>query len=239
MKKTTQQAGQAILAKAAQLLLPLNENFVFLGGLAMTLLVSDPAAPDARPTEDVDVIVEIGSYAKYSQLEEKLRANGFVQPRNEVNIICRWLKEGLTIDIMPVDAGILGFDNQWYVYAMRSASSVPITQDLAIRLVTAPCFLATKIEAFQSGTRGDFLASRDMEDIVSVLDGRAEVVAEVQAAEPAVRTFLAEKFQGYLESEDFLEALEGLLAPDAASQARQPFILSRMAQIVEQSRSRL
>ncbi len=183
-----------MLAQAARLLLPLQEEFVFLGGLALALLVSDPAAPDVRPTEDVDVIVHIGSYARYSFLKEKLRANGFSQPREEAAIICRWLKDDLTFDIMRTDAEVLGFSNRWYAYAMKSASLVSLAENLAIQVVSAPCFLATKIEAFQSGTRGDFWTSRDLEDVVSVLDGRSEIVAEVQAAQPAVQTFLAETF---------------------------------------------
>jgi hypothetical protein len=39
--KMTQRAGQAMLVKAARLLLPLQEDFVFLGGLTMALLVSE------------------------------------------------------------------------------------------------------------------------------------------------------------------------------------------------------
>lgn len=235
--KTTQQAGRAMLTQAARLLLPLQEEFVFLGGLTLALLVSDPAAPDVRPTEDVDVIIQIGTYAKYGQLEEKLRRNGFTQPREEVSVICRWLKDGLKIDIMPVEERILNFGNRWYSYAMKSASLVSLTNNLAIRVTSAPCFLATKIEAFQSGTRGDYWTSRDLEDIVSVLDGRSEVVAETHAAEPAVQTFLAETFQSYLGNEHFLEALDALLYPDAMSQARRPLVLSRMAQIAQQAES--
>ena len=235
--RVPQRASQAMLVKAVRLLLPLGEEVVFLGGLAMALLISDPAAPDVRPTEDVDVIVEVTSYAGYSQLEERLRANGFTQPREEKSVIYRWVKDGLKIDIMPTDESILGFGNRWYTDAMRSAQTIPLTEDLAIRLITAPCFLATKIEAFQSGIRGDFFTGRDMDDIVSVLDGRPEIAAEAQAAAPAGRDFLAGTFREYLRDDDFLEALDALLYPDAASQARRPLILSRMAQIAEQPKS--
>ncbi len=65
--KAIQQHNRAILIKAAELLRPLQENFVFLGGMALTLLVSDPAAPDVRPTEDVDVVVEAATYLKYNR----------------------------------------------------------------------------------------------------------------------------------------------------------------------------
>ncbi len=72
-----------------------------------------------------------------------------------------------------------------------------------------------------------------MDDIVSILDGRSEIIEEVQSAEPAVRKFVAETFREYLQNADFLEALDTLLNPDAASQARRPLVLSRMAQITE------
>ncbi len=229
--KAMQQHNRAILTKAARLLLPLQEEFVFLGGLALALLISDPAAPDVRSTEDVDVIVEVASYLQYSRLEERLRAYGFRQPHEEQNIICRWVKDGVRLDIMPVDQTILSFGNRWYAYAIESAQTVSLAADLSIRLISAPCFLATKIEAFQSGTRGDFLTSRDLDDIVTLLDGRPEIVAETHSAEAEVREFIAATFQDYLKNELFLEALEALLHPDPSSQARRPLILSRMSQI--------
>lgn len=37
----------------------------FVGGCAVGLLITDEAAPAIRPTRDVDVIVEIGSYQEY------------------------------------------------------------------------------------------------------------------------------------------------------------------------------
>lgn len=229
--KAIQQHNQAILIKAARLLLPLQEEFVFLGGLALALLISDPAAPDVRSTEDVDVIVEVASYLKYSQLEERLRAHGFRQPRGEQNVICRWVKDGILLDIMPVDQTILSFGNRWYAAAAQSAQTVPIAADLSIRLISAPCFLATKIEAFQSGTRGDFLTSRDLDDIVTLLDGRPEIIAETQSADLAVQNLVAEAFQDYLKNEGFLEALEAWLYSEATIQTRRPIILSRMSQI--------
>ncbi len=111
---------------------------------------------------------------------------------------------------------------------MRAAQEVQVADDLSISLVTAPCLLATKIEAFRSGSRGDFWMSRDMQDIVSLLDGRPEIVGEIGAAEPEVRAFLAEAFEQFGQDEEFSEMLPGLLNPDDASQARLPLIRSRM-----------
>jgi hypothetical protein len=37
----------------------------FLGGAAIALWITDPAAPAVRATDDVDVIVEVGSLIDY------------------------------------------------------------------------------------------------------------------------------------------------------------------------------
>lgn len=52
---------------------------VFLGGCATGLLLTDPAAPEVRPTRDVDVITELGLLAEYHRLADALRAAGFVE----------------------------------------------------------------------------------------------------------------------------------------------------------------
>lgn len=40
-----------------------------------------------------------------------------------------------------------------------------------IRMVSAPYFLITKLEAFDGRGGGDYLLSHDIEDIIAVLDG--------------------------------------------------------------------
>lgn len=43
------------LAAVATILEPLLDRLVLVGGCATSLLVTDPGAPDARPTTDVDM----------------------------------------------------------------------------------------------------------------------------------------------------------------------------------------
>ena len=50
-----------ILARAVARLGYLADRMVFLGGCATALLLTDPAAPEVRATQDVDVITEVGS----------------------------------------------------------------------------------------------------------------------------------------------------------------------------------
>ena len=64
------------------------EKVVFLGGSATGLLITDPAAPDVRMTQDVDVIVEAATWIEYHRLEQELLQRGFVQDTSDGAPIC-------------------------------------------------------------------------------------------------------------------------------------------------------
>lgn len=100
-----------------------------------------------------------------------------------------------------------------------------------IRLVTAPYFLATKLEAFHGRGKSDFQMSHDLEDIVTVIDGRPEIVEEVNLAKVDLRKYLSDQFEALLSNRDFLDAVPGFLLPDAASQQRLGLVLRRMTRL--------
>jgi len=56
---------------------PLKDNFVFVGGATVSLYVERMAA-EVRPTNDVDILVEIWSRWDFAELEAKMRQLGFV-----------------------------------------------------------------------------------------------------------------------------------------------------------------
>jgi len=214
-----------------QKLVPLLDRIVFVGGCAAGLLITDPGAAPVRPTVDVDAIVEIASYAELVALEVLLRQLGFDQPHVECAPLCRWIQGDLILDLMPTDSSILGFTNRWYSQALENAETVEVGEH-KIRLISASYFLATKLEAFHGRGQFDYRMSRDIEDIVTVLDGRQEIVAEVQRSTASLRQYLEDEFSGLLSERDFLEALPGHLLPDAVSQQRIRIILDRVRQIV-------
>jgi hypothetical protein len=84
-------------------------------------------------------------------------------PRLEIGC-ARWVHQGTILDVIPLDERILGFSNRWYPGAMEAAVRRRLADDLEIRMVTAPFFVATKLEAFKGRGRGDFFGSRDLED---------------------------------------------------------------------------
>jgi hypothetical protein len=110
---------------------------------------------------------------------------------------------------MPDDAEILGFTNRWYAKGMETAITCALTGELNIKRLTPTLFVATKLDAYLGRGKGDLLASRDMEDILLLIDGRREFAAEVQAADDDIREFIAEQFAALLEERDFDYFLDG------------------------------
>lgn len=217
-----------LLARVAEALGDLRERLVFVGGSATALLITDPAAPPVRATHDVDAVAAIVSLADYHRLGEALRVRGFLQTLEEGEPPYRWTFAGMKLDVMPTDATVLGFSNRWYEPAMQTAATVQLREDLAIRLVTPAYFVATKLEAFEDRGKNDYLASHDLEDVLSVVDGRPELVEELARAEPKVRTYVAGVFARLTSDEGFLNALPGLILQGSPA-VRSPIVLQRLA----------
>jgi hypothetical protein len=220
-----------LLTDAAKLLKPILGELVFVGGCATALLITDSAAPDVRPTFDVDAIAEITSYAAYTEFSERLRKLGFQEDAREGAPLCRWRQQTTTLDVMPLDEKILGFSNSWYRPAMDHAEERELEKGLKIRLVAPVYFCASKLEAFAGRGKNDFHASRDLEDLIAVVDGRTELVGEIQAAESDVRSYLAKEIKKLISIREFNDALPGHLPPDPASQDRVGMIVSRLKEI--------
>lgn len=217
-----------ILLYVADALGELRESLVFVGGCAAGLLLTAPRAQWIRATQDVDVVAEVASAAQYHRLESKVAALGFAHDVSPEAPICRWVRGGVKLDLMPTDEGILGFHNRWYPLAVATAQQVQLPGGLSIRLIGAPVFIATKLEAFRDRGRNDYLASHDLEDLLTVVDGRAALMEEVRAVDGELRRYLAEAFATLLAEPAFLQAIPGHLPADAASQARLPGLLAQL-----------
>ncbi len=217
----------------AERLGPLRPKVVFLGGSATGFHITDKAEPEIRATKDVDIIVEVASRVDYHQLEKTLRELGFFQKMQKDDPICRWYINDVMVDVMPTDENILGFSNRWYLPAIKNSVTIELEPNLEIRLVTAPYFLATKLEAFFGRGRGDYLVSHDMEDIINLINGRVEIIEEIKNSEADLKEFIISTLQSFSDDDLFLEALPGHLLPDQASQGRRSIILERIKKIVE------
>ncbi|MFU8888744.1 MAG: nucleotidyl transferase AbiEii/AbiGii toxin family protein [Trueperaceae bacterium] len=119
---------------------------------------------------------------------------------------------------------MLGFSNRWYGAMTAHAVVIDLSEERRVRIVNAPYLIATKLVAFSDRGAGDVLFSRDLGDIVALVDGREEIVDEVLATESTARTFISDAFRALLADPSFVEAIPAHLLPDAASQARAPLI---------------
>lgn len=206
-------------------------RFVFIGGCVTGLLITEAGAPPVRTTRDVDVIVEVVSLGEYHTMERQLEQAGLRHDRSQDAPVCRWLAGSALLDVMPTNKAVLGFGNRWYEEAVRTAVTHILPGGTSIRLINAPVFIATKLEAFTDRGHGDFLASHDLEDITTVVDGRPELVDEGAVASADIRKHLSTQVKALLGSSAFHNALPGHLPGDSASQARVPLILERLQQL--------
>ncbi len=219
--------NRVLFESVVSLLAPVLDDLVFVGGCTTGLFITDPAAGRIRPTKDVDAIVDVTTYAKYMALSERLRALGLAEDTTPGAPLCRWRHGPLIVDVMPTDAAVLGFSNRWYPAAIETAQTVRIAEH-DVHIVTPALFVATKLEAFHGRGGDDLVASHDLEDIIVVVDGRAEIVGDVAAAADDVRAYIGAEIRALLDNRDFTEALAGFLLPDPASQARRSLLEGRL-----------
>lgn len=196
----------AMLIAMAQAMGPLCEQVVFVGGCATGLLVDDAELMDVRPTEDVDAIVEVASLVAYHRVADKLMDRGFKQTMADNTPPFRWYR--------------VGFD---------AALAVELAGGLKLRHLSAPHFLATKFEAFKDRGNNDVYLSHDLEDIMTVMEGRSTVAREMAAAHEAVRNHVGLSVEALLHMPTFINALPGLLSDPEKEQA----VKARLTQIAK------
>lgn len=201
----------SILEEAASKLQALLSDVVFVGGATLGLLISDSGATPIRATDDVDVIAEIATQMEYFDFSERLRDSGFTEELREGAPLCRWFHGDLILDVMPLDKSILGFSNAWYPGALKFCQKVELPSRVSIQAVTATYFLGTKMEAFRSRGNDDYFESHDLEDFISVIDGRSQILDEIAAEDSELRTYLAEATNKLLVEPRFMDALPGYL----------------------------
>lgn len=228
----TEAVSLRAIADVAELLGDFRDSVVFVGGATIPLLVTDAAAGSDRPTDDVDVVVEATSPVEYYALAAKLRERGFAEDmRDQPPVICRWKHGNYRVDVMPVEGSFMGFRGAWFRAVCDRPWTLEVRAGISVKVVRAPELLATKAEAFADRGRGDFVVSKDVEDILSVVNGRAELLDELREAPGDVRAFVCDTLGAWLANDDFMEALPGQLAGDDASQGRLSLLTNRLRSI--------
>jgi len=207
------------LIEVAGRLSPIEIDYAFLGGCIVPFLLDDPDLMPMRPTNDVDVVVLLIRQSQMAEIEEKLRRQGFVHADYEGAPICRWRLGEITVDIMPdKEAGFMGLNTRWFPEALRSARPHQVPGG-EVPIISAPAFVATKLSAYADRGHGDFY-HRDLEDLITVIDGRASLPEELAACDQSLQSYVMTELLRYLSDHRFIDSLAGHLPGDAASQAR-------------------
>jgi predicted nucleotidyltransferase len=183
------------LLRVARALAPIREQrFVFAGASILPLLLDDPAAPPPRFTIDVDAVVDVLNYSQWERLQTRLRECGMVVRANSdpgKGRVCLFHLDQIEVDIMPVRMPVLMRPSRMLELGFQSAGVYEIASDLKILALSAPGFLAAKLEAY--GDRGvrEFPVSKDLDDVVTLLDNRLNLEGEVSAAPDEMQLFIA------------------------------------------------
>lgn len=207
----------------------------FVGGCTTALLVTDAfVREEARATEDVDVMIHVLGMSGWYAIQDVLRSRGFRQS-GEDDVICRMRlprpgQASLIVDFMPDDKEILGFGNRWYTPALATAIRYRLPSGTDIRVVAPACFVATKLEAWKGRGRNDLLASRDVDDIFTLVSGRPTLVNELRVADAALRQFVASELLALRLHKDFGYALQSLAG---VSPGREPLFLGRIEALTQ------
>jgi hypothetical protein len=232
MNKLSAQHNIESLTFIAYRLEELCTEVTFVGGAILGLLITDNAAPDVRYTQDVDCIIDVITKQSYHLLANKLRIKGFKEMASGNHPICRWDCDGVMIDIMPTDKNVLGFSNKWYKSAQENALIHKMNDEITLRIISAPYYLATKLEAFKDRGKQDYLSSHDLEDILAVIDGRPEITHEILNSQPELKQYLSTEFSLLMNNTQFTQALPGHLYYSSETNERKNIVEDRIRRII-------
>lgn len=206
-----------VVAKA---LAELNQTVVFVGGAVVGLYCDDAARSESRPTDDVDVVIEVLSRRDYVELEDKLRHLRF-QPDSSSSVICRYKFKDIVVDIMPSEGKILGFTNRWYQEGVGNTVAVKLASDITVQVFEMAYFLASKMEALKSERRGnDYRGNSDFEDIVYLFDNRSTLQADLSGANVVIKEYIKATLVQILARPNVYEEVATNLEPSGRNERR-------------------
>lgn len=204
-------------------------RFVFIGGGTVPLHLTPLRSPDEmRPTKGIDVVIQVATYEDYNQVAEQLRKLGF---RDDMQLPIRWHLDDLMVDVLPMADIGHGMSNRWFHLVMEHAVKRKLAGGVTVELAAAPVLLATKLEAFSDRGAKDALASHDLEDILTLLDGRPEIITEAEAMPDELKSYLAEQAAMLLELPEIGYVLEGNLAITDAGEERIAAVTARLRRL--------
>jgi len=135
------------------------------------------------------------------------------------------------MDLVPTTDAVLGFSNRWYALARTTATRCVLPSGVGINLISAPAFIATKFDAFDTRGGGDMMSSHDFEDIINIVEGRSALVDDVRNTVPPLRAFVVGRLAEILADQRFRNTLPGLITPDELHAQRVAAVLARLSEV--------
>ena len=216
-----------VVEKVALALDELNDEVIYVGGAVVSLYVTDEGAEQPRPTKDIDISVQVSSYAQMNKLQENLASKSIFPAPNET-VMYRYTYEDVLIDFIPFEETPLGPTNKWLKPGFKKAYSITIGK-AKIRILPVSMFLATKWEAYKN-RGGDPRMSHDFEDIIYIIDNNLNLIDDVVNADKNVQAFLKEMSNEILSHSSLYEIIECHINPFTAVKRRK-LIIEKLEQI--------
>lgn len=197
--------NRGVTKKIAIALGEMNERVVFVGGAVVSLYIDDPSADDVRPTKDIDFSMQIGTLGELEKIRVELNQKGFYQS-HEDNVICRFRYEDIKVDVMATKPIGWAPGNEWFEKGFAHIFTKDI-DEITIKLLPLPYYLATKFSAFYDRGIKDPRTSHDFEDIVYVLNYTSDLQEQILKAENPVKRYLKKVFLQILADRVLHEAI--------------------------------
>ena len=203
MKNTI--ANKKVIKIIADALGELNDRVVYVGGAVVSLYANDPAADDVRPTQDLDISMEIASVGELEKLREELLKKGFVQ-KSEDKVICRLRYERIKVDVMATKEVGWAPANVWFKPGFKHLKEIKVDGQ-KIRVLPLSYFLGTKFSAFNDRGKKEPRTSKDFEDIAYIIDNNTDLVEEIIKSPADIKKYLQEEFKIIMEDATLKEAI--------------------------------
>ncbi|WP_291856977.1 nucleotidyl transferase AbiEii/AbiGii toxin family protein [Marinilabilia sp.] len=226
MKNRTINIG--VVAEVARILKDFKDHVVFVGGAVVSLYADDPAADEIRPTQDIDMTLNIINLSNWADIQDKLASLG-IHPDPFGHAICSYRYKDIPIDIMPAEDSPLGPANRWYKIGFDNLR-IEKVHDQVIQILPTPCYLATKFEAFNDRGK-DYRTSHDMEDIIYVIDNNSKIVEEIQNTDKRIKNYLIEQLQTIEEKQLLEEVIMSHVHPIMLEE-RMPIVIEKINKIL-------
>ena len=141
---------------------------------------------------------------------------------------------------VPFDFAFLGGSVLSLLVDDPAIDSIRVTKDVdvivdvrrPVKVISAPFFVALKMEAFEDRGKGDFIFSTDFEDVICLFNGRTGLADEI-LGDPTVGPGIAGRFAKYVACGDLQDAVLGFVQSETDPEARFASIMAAFRRLAD------